>query len=400
MEQVITQEEINFREEARSWLSENVPREPRPIDSAEGAAFDREWQRTQFDAGWAGLSWPVENGGRGLPLDLQLIWFEEYARAKAPSSTNSLFVGLNHAGPTLIARGSEEQKSFHLKRILSAEATWCQGFSEPGAGSDLANLRTRGEIDGDHIVVNGQKIWTTYGHHSKYQELLIRTDSDAPRHKGITWIIGQMDLPGIDIRPIRTIAGSDHFCEVFYDNVRIPIDNVVGGINNGWNVAMATLGFERGTASMAHQIELSALVEELIQYAKDNKDSNGRPMIKNEVWRQRLTRARTEVSALKAITLMSVSLARRNDTPGAEGSITRLYFTELTKRIHRLALDIIGTEALSIPGERHWSFEYLESIRHTIAGGTSEIQRNTIGERFLGLPRTPRPDSNKPGVKA
>jgi alkylation response protein AidB-like acyl-CoA dehydrogenase len=388
MEQVSTQEERLFREEARTWLEENVPKEPRPPHGKEANDFDCAWQRRQFEGGWAGLSWPKPYGGRGLPLDLQLIWFEEYARAEAPEATNTLYVGLNHAGPTLIACGTPEQQAFHLEKILSAESVWCQGFSEPGAGSDLAALRTRAEIDGDHLVVNGSKIWTSNGQYSHYQELLVRTDPTAPKHKGISWVIGQMDLPGVDIRPIRNMAGGEHFCEVFYNDVRIPVSNVVGAINDGWRVAMSTLGFERGTASMAHQIELTQFVENLIDYAKDNPGPDGRRMaIQDDTIRSRLASARAEVSALKAITLMSVSRARRGDPPGPEGSITRLYHTELMQRVHRLAYDLLGPGGLEMEGYRGWSRQYLEQMRQTIAGGTSEIQRNIIGERHLGLPR-------------
>lgn len=351
-------------------------------------AFDREWQRKQYDGGFAGLSWPKEHGGRGLSLDLQVIWFEEYARANAPDSSNSLYVGLNHAGPTLIARGTADQQSKHLDAILSAEDVWCQGFSEPGAGSDLAAQRTTGVIDGDDIVINGQKIWTSFGNHAKYQELLIRTDSSGPKHHGITWIIGQMDLPGVDIRPIRSIAGADHFCEVYYTDVRIPLANVVGEVNEGWSVAMSTLGFERGTASLAHQLELTQTVERLIAFAKENTGPDGRRMAyEDDEIRRRLARARVDVSALRALTLMSISRARKTQTPGAEGSVTRLYFSELVKRVAALAYDLIGPRGLEMPGLNDWSHRYLEDLRHSIAGGTSEIQRNIIGERLLGLPR-------------
>jgi alkylation response protein AidB-like acyl-CoA dehydrogenase len=392
MEQVITKEEKLFREEASTWLEENVPKEKRPPFGKEANDFDIAWQKKQHAAGWAGLSWPVEYGGRGLPLDLQVIWFEEYARAEAPEATNTLYVGLNHAGPTLIACGTPEQQDFHLPKILSAEAVWCQGFSEPNAGSDLAALRTRGELDGDDIVVTGQKIWTSNGHYSKYQELLIRTDPSAPKHKGITWVIGQMDLPGVDIRPIRNMAGGAHFCEVFYDEVRIPKSNIVGALNDGWRVAMSTLGFERGTASMAHQIELTQFVEILIDFARDNLGPDGkRAAIRHDDIRQRLAVARAEVSALRAITLMSISRARRGDPPGPEGSITRLFHTELMQRVHRLAIDLLGPDVIAMPGTNDWTRMYLEQIRQTIAGGTSEVQRNIIGERYLGLPRQPGP---------
>src|SRR5579875_882482 len=220
-----------------------------------------------YDAGWAGIAWPKAYGGRGATLMEQLIWFEEYARADAPD-LSTLFVGLNHDGPTLMACGTEAQKAYHLPRILRGEVVWCQGFSEPNAGSDLAALQTRAVIDGDHLVVTGQKIWTSFGHVAEFQELLVRTDPEAPKHKGITWVICEMNRPGIEIRPIKTLAGNSDFCEVFYDGVRIPLANVVGRLNDGWRVAMATLSFERGTAFVPEQVRLARRVEELAELAR------------------------------------------------------------------------------------------------------------------------------------
>lgn len=384
----ITNEERKFREYAREWLSENVPQEHRPPRGSEMIDFDKQWQRSQYKAGWAGLAWPKEFGGGGLSQDLLLIWIEEYARAKAPDASNSLFIGLNHAGPTLINCGSEEQKDQHLRNILSGENVWCQGFSEPNAGSDLAALRTRGVLENDHLLVTGQKIWTSYGQYAQYQELLVRTDPKAPKHKGISWVICDMRAPGIDIRPIKDISGGATFCEVFYDEVKIPVENIVGGLNNGWRTAMSTLGFERGTASMAHQIELSRLVEELIEWARSNPlPGQHRYAIQDDEIRRRLASARSSVAGLKALTMLGVSRSRTRAIPGAEGSITRLYFTELVQQIYRLAIDLLGIHAIQLPGPQHWPIRYLHELRQPIAGGTSEIQRNIIGERILGLPR-------------
>jgi hypothetical protein len=233
------------------------------------------WQRRMFDAGWAGINWPKEFGGRGASLMEQLVWYEEYARVEAPDVTTG-FVGLKHAGPTLIACGTETQKAFHLPRILRGEVVWCQGFSEPGAGSDLAALQTKAVIDGDELVVTGQKIWTSFGQIAEYQELLVRTDPDAPKHKGITWVICPMGLPGMDVRPIKTLAGNQDFCEVFYDGVRIPLGNVVGAVNDGWRVAMATLSFERGTAFMSEQVRLARRVDALVETARKMPGPAGR----------------------------------------------------------------------------------------------------------------------------
>jgi len=380
-----TAEQKAFRQRVREWLRLNAPKDRRP--SGAGATdFDVAWQRKQYDAGWAGVAWPKEYGGLGLSAIEQLIWYEEYARADAPPVGN-LFIGLHHGGPTLIACGSGAQKSFHLPKILKGEAIWCQGFSEPGSGSDLASLRTRGRVDGDCMVVNGQKIWTSYAQHAQYQELLIRTDPDSRKHRGLTWIIGDMRLPGVEVRPIRTMSGDYHFNEVFYDEVRIPLSNVVGEINEGWKVAMATLGFERGTALIAHQINLERTVERLIRLARDNRTQDGtRRMIDDEVFASRLATARAEVAAMRAMTYASVSRGIRQSVPGPEGTFISLYQGELEKRVQALAVSMVGPNGVDADSE-DWIYKYLESFKWTIAGGTSEIRRNIIGERILGLPR-------------
>lgn len=376
-----THEELLFRQEVRDWLTENVPREPRPAHGEEMVAYDREWQRSQYQAGWAGIAWPKAYGGRGLSLTQQLIWFEEYARAQAPG-VGVFYVALNHAGPTLIAQGSDEQKADHLSRILSGDSIWSQGFSEPGAGSDLAAIRTRAEIDGDHLVVNGQKIWTTYGQYSQHQELLVRTDPSLARHKGLTWVICDINTPGIDIRPITCMDGSAHFCEVFYNDVRIPLRNVVGGVNNGWGTAMATLGFERGTAALADQIELSRVVDELVELATQRNLQDG------ELWAQ-LARLRADVMALRAMGYATISRAQGESLPGSEAIMVSLFMTETHQRIYRAALRVLGRESIERPDlSGSLQARYLASFMQTIGGGTSEVRRNIIGERVLGLPRS------------
>jgi len=373
----VSPDEAAFREEVRTWLAENVPTEPRPLEGPDMRAFDVEWQRRQFESGWAGIAWPVEYGGRGLSLGEQLIWHEEYAGAGGPD-VGVNFVGLNHGGPTLMARGDEEQKAFHLPRILQADAIWCQGFSEPEAGSDLASLRTAAVVDGDDLVVTGQKIWTSYAQHAQYQELLVRTDPDAPKHKGITWVICDMASAGIDIRPIETMDGGRDFCEVFYDAVRIPLANVVGGLNKGWGVAMSTLGFERGTAFASHQVRLAERLDRVIELA---------PLDDDELM-MRLATAKAEVAALRAMTYLTVSRSRRSDVPGPEGSMMRVYFAELRQRIAALAMDVLGPDSLVLGDDREgFARDYLYGYAETIGGGTSEIQREIIGERVLGLPR-------------
>lgn len=386
MEFTVTGEMASFRDEVRTWLEENKPSERRPVDGPEMREFDTGWQRRQYDGGWAGIAWPTEYGGRGLGLTEQLIWYEEYARAGAPAP-GSMFVALNHGGPTLIARGTEAQKSFHLPLILRGDAVWCQGFSEPNAGSDLAALNTRAHVEGDHLVVNGQKIWTSFAQHSRYQELLVRTDPTSAKHKGITWAICDMTTPGIEIRPIRTMSGRYAFAEVFYTDVRIPLENVVGEINDGWSVAMATLGFERGTAFMSAQVELSMRVERLIELARTTRRPGGGNAIDDDGMSSALARLRADVTALRAITYLTVSRARRAPLD-SRASITKLFHSEIQKRIQRLAVEILGDGIFAGEGvEKIWTFDYYDTFWATIAAGTSEVQRNIIGERVLGLPR-------------
>ncbi len=397
MDLQFTPEEERFRREARTWLDANKPPfEQRGEDPRERRDFDQAWQRTMFDAGWAGINWPVEYGGRGASLMEQVIWYEEFARAEAPDPT-TLFVGLKHGGPTLMACGTDEQKSYHLPKILKGEVVWCQGFSEPGAGSDLAALQTRAVIDGDELVVTGQKIWTSFGNIAQYQELLVRTDPDAPKHKGISWVICPMDLKGIDIRPIRTIAGHEEFCEVFYDEVRIPRANIVGAMNAGWQVAMSTLSFERGTAFLAEQVRLARLVDELVALARETPllgASQRQMALEDDEIARRLARIRAEVAALRAMTYRSVSRTARTGMPSAEASLIRLFFSELQQRVYALAMDIFGPRIMDWGGDGEsaatrssWVFHYLLAFSATIAAGTKEIQRNIIGERILGLPR-------------
>ncbi|MCU1344183.1 MAG: putative acyl-CoA dehydrogenase [Acidimicrobiia bacterium] len=374
-----------FREEVRTWLHENGPKEPRPRHAKAMREFDLAWQKAQWEGGWAGIDWPVEYGGRGLSLLQQVIWYEEYAKLGLPG-IDSRFVGNSHAGPTLISRASEEHKNYHLPKILRGEVVWCQGFSEPEAGSDLASLQTSAIVDGDHLVVNGQKLWTSFAEVADWQELLVRTDRDVPKHRGITWVICDMHSPGIEVRPIDTIDGGREFAEVFYNEVRIPMSNVVGAVNDGWSVAMSTLSFERGTAFTLNQMLLSEAIEELIKLVKDNGGVDD-----VEVSRA-LAGARAEVAALRAMTYMGVSRNAVRPEPGPEGSMLKLYFADLGQRIYRLAEDILGSEGMRLrtnhgAGEKDWVGDYLMSYSFSIGGGTSEIMKNIIGERVLGLPR-------------
>lgn len=390
MDLLETAEDRAFREEARDWLMANVPKRQRPSEPHAEKEFDLEWQRIQYEGGWAGVNWPKEYGGRGLTGVQMMVWLQECSRARAPFYLNRCFIGLYHGGPTLIVRGDEAQKSFHLPKILKGEVTWCQGFSEPGAGSDLAALRTRGEIDGDYLVVNGQKTWTSGAQVSDYQELLIRTDPDKGRHGGMTWVICDMKTPGVVVQPIKTMTGEEEVNNTFYDDVRIPLSNVVGGIGNGWSVAMSTLGFERGTAFIGSQMSLSDKLEDVVALAGRTRLANGRLAIKDDEIRHKLARLKAETTALKAMTLESVSKADKDGAPGAEGSIMRLLVTTLNKQLYRLVAEILGPQLLDYGADENsneWTYRYMWSMVHTISGGTSQIQREIIADRILGLPR-------------
>ena len=381
MDLSFSDEDRAFRREVREWLQDNIPTTDRPRDFAGAREWDMAWQRRQYEAGYGGIAWPREYGGRGLSLAHQLIWYEEYARAGGPDQ-GCAFVGINHGGPTLIARGTEEQKKRHLPRILAGEEVWCQGFSEPGAGSDLAAISTRATVEGDELVVNGQKIWTSYAHMADFQELLVRTDPHSTRHHGLTWVICDMHAPGITVRPIISMDGLAEFCEVFYDDVRVPIENVVGEIGQGWSVAMSTLGFERGTGFMKLQTELSVALECLIADA-DELGMSDDPSV-----RRQFGELRADVLAMRAMTYATVSSAARTDVPGPEGSMIKVFYADLAQRIHRARMEVIGAHGLDRGGRYAYDIgEYLYSYASTMGGGTSELQRDIIGERVLGLPR-------------
>jgi alkylation response protein AidB-like acyl-CoA dehydrogenase len=369
----------NFRLEARRWLEAHVPATVSPEDGVASREYVLAWQKTQAQGGWAGLAWPKEIGGRGLSVLEQIVWFEEYARAGAPSPLNASFVGLNHAGPTLIACGTPEQKAFHLPKILAGEVIWCQGFSEPAAGSDLASLKTRGRVEGNELVIDGHKLWSSFADIADWQELLIRTDPNAKTSAALTWAICPMNTPGITVRPIRTMAGPRKYCEVFYESVRIPLSNVVGGLGNGWATAMSTLGFERGTSSLALLIGLLLKVEKLLADC-----STDRPQL-----RMRLAQLRAEGAAIRAITYR-FALDSENSIPDASGSMIRLAFAEFAQRVNAAAIDLYGIDAPEVVGAHGWGHDYLDAFSETIAGGTAEIQRNIIAERVLGLPKGPR----------
>ncbi len=386
-----------FRAELRAWLNEAVPAHgsaPAVNDWPARRAWDTGWQKKLFDAGYAGINWPKEYGGRDASLTEQLVYYEEIARADAPY-VGVNFVGLLHGGPTLMVEGTPEQKAAHIPYILDGSQVWCQGFSEPGAGSDLASLQTRAVRDGDHYVVNGHKIWCSFAQAADYCELLVRTDPDAPKHRGISWLIMPMDADGIDIRPLPTLAGEGEFSEVFLEDVRIPVENLVGEENDGWRVTNVTLRFERGTAFASDMISLQRFVGELIDLAK-RVTRNDASAWQDRALRVELGHLAAELDALWAMVKLSVCESSKTGVPGLGGSAVKLFYTELYQRVSDLALRLLGragasrSDVGSLPNGMILH-RMLNSISLTIAAGTSQIQRNIISERILGLPRDRRP---------
>src|SRR4051812_10605387 len=392
MDLLWSEEDERFRAELRSWIASALPQlppEPKREDWPARRERDTTWQRMLYDAGYAGINWPKEFGGGGASLSEQLVFYEEITKAGAPN-VGVNFVGLLHAGPTIIAEATDEQRARHLPAILKGEEVWCQGFSEPHAGSDLASLRCRAERDGDDYVINGQKIWTSFAQVSDYCELLVRTDPEAPKHKGITWLVLPMDTPGVEVRPLRTVIGSSEFSELFLDNVRGPVANRVGAENDGWRVAMVTFSFERGTSLVSEMVETRRLLDELVPLAKVVGRSNG-PAWNDAGIRREIGHAAAELDALWALVKRTVSEAARTGVPGVGASVVKLYYSELVQRIDELALRVLDRAALSLDDvyERsgHFVEERLRVLALTIAAGSSQIQRNIIGERILGLPR-------------
>ncbi|HEX9713599.1 MAG TPA: acyl-CoA dehydrogenase family protein [Actinomycetota bacterium] len=374
-------EDEDFRARVRAWLPgalATLPPTPGVEDWPGRRSYDTQWQRTLFDAGFAGLDWPVDAGGQGASPTRHLIFLEEAERAGAPYvGTN--FVGLLHAGPTIAAEGTPEQQQRYLPPILRGDEVWCQGFSEPGAGSDLASLQTRALRDGDHYVVSGQKIWTSHAQVADLCELLVRTDPDAPKHKGITWLIMPMDLPGIDVRPMRTIAGSSEFSEMFLDGVRIPAQNRIGEENDGWRIAMVTFSFERGTAFVGELLASMQLVGRLAERAR-----------KLGAWddagvRRDLGHLAADLDALWALTKRTVTQTEATSVPGPLGSVFKLHYSEVRHRLGDLAVKLLAPQGLTLDNEhaRGW----LHAMSISIAAGTSQIQRNILAERVLGLPK-------------
>jgi alkylation response protein AidB-like acyl-CoA dehydrogenase len=386
----LTQAEQQFRDDARAWLEANVPHPFSGTQSEEdrGEYFDylRAWQRKVFEGGWAGLSWPTEFGGRGAALIEQAIFQEEWARAEAPPLINVL--GLSLIGPTIIAVGTDEQKRRYLPKILSAEEIWCQGFSEPNAGSDVAALGTKAVRDGEDFIINGQKIWTSLAHLADWCLLLVRTDASAAKHKGITALLVNMRSEGVTVRPLKQITGESGFNEVFFSNVRVPVTNVLGEINKGWHTAIATLMNERAHLGTGTYVQFKKNLDLLIDRARVTNRS-GRPASADPLIRQKLAQSYLELEVFRLTNLRALSKMANSKVPGPEGSILKIYWSEMNQRIQQIAMETLGPFGqLKELDEGRWVFNYLRSRGNTIEAGTSEIQRNIVAERVLGLPKS------------
>jgi alkylation response protein AidB-like acyl-CoA dehydrogenase len=390
-----TAEEEAFRLKARQWLEANapsniadrgfsLPTEPEAIEAL------RIWQRRLFEAGLLGLTWPVEYGGQGKTVVYSAILNDEMARVRAPSPLNLL--GLSMAGPTILEHGRDDQKRRFLAKILSCEEIWCQGFSEPGAGSDLASLGTRAELRGDEYVINGAKVWTSLGQIGDWCMLLVRTDPAVPKHRGLSYLLVDMHSSGVTVRPLRQMTGEEEFNQLFFDDVRVPRENLLGPPGGGWSVALTTLMNERATLSLSTVMRFRNTFEDLKALARRQLEGRATPLDKSVI-RQRLAQFYIDVESMKYLAYRNFSRLMRGETPGSEGSISKLLWSELNQRMNEFALTVQGAHALLEEGSAHvvddgrWQYGTLRARGNTIEEGTSEIQRNIIAERLLGMPR-------------
>jgi alkylation response protein AidB-like acyl-CoA dehydrogenase len=391
----LSAEERAFRDGLRAWLADNTPREwaerrHTVSDPAERAQALIAWQRLLHAAGYVGLHWPVEYGGRGAGVMQQAIFYEELARAGAPELANQ--VGLDMAGPAIMAHGTEAQKRWHLPRILSAEHIFCQGFSEPGAGSDLPALETRAVRRGEGWVITGRKLWTSFAHFASWCTVLARTDPAQQRHAGLTLFLVDMRTPGVTVRPLRQMSGDVEFNELLLDEVAVPEDGVLGRVNGGWDVAITTLMFERGPRTITRQLMLHEGLAEILALARSPAPS-GRPAAADPVVRQRLAQLYIDAQALRYTNLRQLTRLARGERAGPEGSLAKLFFSETWQKLAELGLEVQGAYALLgpdsdlVPDHGRWQYRALRSRANTIQGGTSEIMRNILGERVLGLPK-------------
>jgi alkylation response protein AidB-like acyl-CoA dehydrogenase len=392
-----------IRAEIRAWLDVNLPegwQGTGRLDTDELAAFNQDWRRKLYEGGWLGLEWPAEYGGRGLGEIEAIVVYEELARAGVPAGGPNDAFSIGMLGNTLLKLGTEEQKRHFIPRILSGEDVWCQGYSEPDAGSDLAGVKTRAVLDGDEWIINGQKIWTSAGHLANWIFVVARTDPDSPKHKGITFILCPMDQPGVEVRPIEMISGESEFNEVFFTDARAPRDHIIGTVNDGWRVSMALLGFERGKDAATASIGFRNELDRLFAYARELGCADD-PEI-----RDRLVRAHEKVEIMRFMGYSALTRFARGQDPGPDAAITKVWWSDYHRDVTELAMDIMGIAGLVSEGRKpssafrsddfnapnstaSWQTVFLNARAGTIYAGTNQIQRNIIGEMMLGLPKEP-----------
>ena len=377
MDLTFSDSELAFRDELRAWFDAHDPgEEPAGEDDAH-YEWRRAFQRELADGGWAAVQWPVEYGGRGATMTESAIFFEELGRCGAPLPANVL--GLLLAGPTIMTWGTPEQKDRYLNPILTAEEIWCQGFSEPDAGSDLAAVKTRAVRDGDDWVVTGQKVWTSGAQYSKWCMLVARTDPDAAKHKGLTYFLMDMEQAGVEVRPLRQITGESEFNELFIEGARIPAENLLGGEGNGWKVALTTLMNERAGLAFFLQVRMRQLLDRLVVEA----GSSGR--LEDPLIADRLGELHLKAEVLRLTAYRGLTAIEKYGQPGPEGSLTKWMWSETNQQLTQFAADLLGPAALQAGGR--WSYELLRARGNSIEGGTTEVLKNIVAERVLGLPR-------------
>ena len=397
MDFTLTPEQQSFRDEVRSWLSRNLPADwaskvqaASDVPREEAYDFLRQWQRKMYEAGFVGLTWPKESGGRGLTFMEEMILQEEMALKRAPGVLNILAVGM--AGPTINAYGTDEQKKRYPPKMLSCEENWCQGYSEPNSGSDLAALQTRAVKDGDHYVINGQKVWTSLAHIADWMMLLARTDPSAPKHKGITYFLLDMHAPGVTVKPLKQITGDAEFNEVYFDNVRVHESQILGGLNNGWAVGLTTLMYERLALGFGLQVRLRIALDGLVDLAR-RSTKNGVPATRDPLMRQKLAQMWIDTEVFKYTGARAITKLLKGELPGPEASSGKMMWVEGHQRVQEMAMELQGPYAQLMSGSRWavenglWQYGFLRSRANSIEGGTTEIQKNIIGERVLGLPK-------------
>jgi alkylation response protein AidB-like acyl-CoA dehydrogenase len=395
MDLTFTPEQEAFRSRVQNFLRDNLPSgwgqagfRPQGMSMTE---FLKDWQRRLYDNGFLGMAWPKEYGGQGASQIEMAIYNEEVARVRAPGPLNVL--GISMAGPTIITYGTDEQKKRYLSKILDCEEIWCQGFSEPNSGSDVAAAKTRAELKGDEFIVNGQKVWTTLAHIADWCMLLVRTDPDAPKHRGLSYLLVDMKTPGVTVKPLRQMTGESEFNEVFFDDVRVPRANLLGGLNEGWRVATTTLMNERGTAALASVMRYRIVFNEIADLARSTI-RNGAPATNDPNIRQQLAQFYVDLETMRFTAYRTFSKILKGGNPGPEGSISKLAWSELNQRMQEFVMALEGPASQLVKGSPYavqsgrWQHHFLRSRANTIEAGTSEIQRNIIAERVLGLPKS------------